>query len=688
MLAGFSVVGLALLWIFSPTVHTTDDGIEVRRFGWVATVRWESITKVEVTSSRMKIHAGGVRLRIEQELTGYLELYAIMKQNAPADAFDAAPKLPFVARTSRTAFVVIIGLFAVLPGAGVWGLFHDEDRSCCLLLLVLGIGGGVMLLKDLVLRYEFGQECLRIVRGLRTETLPWQNLEVAQVASSDQAILALSFRPRKLIQIATSVSSVSPERIFEAMRPVWEERAVRPRPEEAAKSERASNPPWRRKAARILAWCAIPVAGSMLLLVSAQHQRSEWLAAVRKALPAASRGEIDARSLPAICGDPRQPEKVRPLCTDQRRMAGLAWFSVGTLGFTLAVVLAIWLASRSCGRDRRRLLSIFRPLMYGVGLAAILILLAQTVVFLTALSYGMIEFLDRVPSGLLLVTGLLAIIAVYAVARAMWNANRVPALDVDGILAEPQVCAALWDFTKGVAKSIGAAAPKNIVLGLAPTFFVTEAGVNCDSGRLTGRTLHLSLPLCRLLTHAELRAIVAHEMAHFTGRDTRFSRRFLPIYRGISQALERVQTGSWVTLPSAHLLAFFLECFAGAEAAIGRQREALADQVAARHAGAAPFASALTKLVLHAPDWYELVDQPDDINGSANWPLVFAERCRETRDGFDWPSWVDGLTEAGVAHPMDTHPPLRERLLAFGTRLEEVLVQATYILTFPTRRQA
>ena len=52
----------------------------------------------------------------------------------------------------------------------------------------------------------------------------------------------------------------------------------------------------------------------------------------------------------------------------------------------------------------------------------------------------MIEFLDRVPSGLLLVTGLLAIIAVYAVARAMWNANRVPALDVDGIFLD--MC---WD---------------------------------------------------------------------------------------------------------------------------------------------------------------------------------------------------------------------------------------------------
>ena len=128
----------------------------------------------------------------------------------------------------------------------------------------------------------------------------------------------------------------------------------------------------------------------------------------------------------------------------------------------------------------------------------------------------------------------------------------------------------------------------------------------------------------------------------------------------------------------------------GADAAIeitGQNGKVLSGRVIV-HAGAAPFASALTKLVLHAPDWYELVDQPDDINGSANWPLVFAERCRETRDGFDWPSWVDGLTEAGVAHPMDTHPPLRERLLAFGTRLEEVLVQATYILTFPTRRQA
>jgi hypothetical protein len=59
--------------------------------------------------------------------------------------------------------------------------------------------------------------------------------------------------------------------------------------------------------------------------------------------------------------------------------------------------------------------------------------------------------------------------------------------------------------------------PETVVIGVDPTFFVTEAEVVTLSGRLWGRTLYCSMPLARILTVDELTAIIGHELGHFRG---------------------------------------------------------------------------------------------------------------------------------------------------------------------------
>ena len=62
----------------------------------------------------------------------------------------------------------------------------------------------------------------------------------------------------------------------------------------------------------------------------------------------------------------------------------------------------------------------------------------------------------------------------------------------------------------------------------------------CLDGKLKGRTMFLSLSLCRILSLDEMKAVLGHELAHYKGLDTRFSRRFYPIYRGATQGLVSV----------------------------------------------------------------------------------------------------------------------------------------------------
>jgi Zn-dependent protease with chaperone function len=121
---------------------------------------------------------------------------------------------------------------------------------------------------------------------------------------------------------------------------------------------------------------------------------------------------------------------------------------------------------------------------------------------------------------------------------------------------------------------------------LDPNFFVAEGEVICLSGRLNGRTLYCSLPLCRILSEEEFTSVIGHELGHFKGQDTKFSERFYPIYRGTASSLAALQaagregSGSVALLPAIAVLSYFLESLSVAESRLSRDRELAADQTA------------------------------------------------------------------------------------------------------------
>ena len=137
----------------------------------------------------------------------------------------------------------------------------------------------------------------------------------------------------------------------------------------------------------------------------------------------------------------------------------------------------------------------------------------------------------------------------------------------------------LWTFVKNLAGRTQSDVPRNLVVGLTPEFFVTEAEVQCIDGKLEGRTMYLSAPLCRIMR--ELEAVIAHELGHFQGEDTAFTLHFYPIYRGAIDSLNGVSEvatsinkvtayipiaafkilgliGSLSLFPTVYMLAFFL----------------------------------------------------------------------------------------------------------------------------------
>jgi Zn-dependent protease with chaperone function len=227
------------------------------------------------------------------------------------------------------------------------------------------------------------------------------------------------------------------------------------------------------------------------------------------------------------------------------------------------------------------------------------------------------------------------------------------------------------------------------VIGLEPGFFVTEVDVSCIGGELKGRTMFVSLPMSRVFSLDEWSAVIGHELGHFIGLDTRFSKSFYPLYRGTEKALmqladfsEEGQSAlvSFPVLPGLAALGHFYRSFAEVENTISRERELAADAVAAETSGRDAIASALVKIHACAPVWDSYVRRLQGF-------LKMGREC-VTRQAItlvdrvataDISKLIKDLPKTRTAHPTDSHPPLGVRLDALGVNLTDVAETARVI---------
>lgn len=454
----------------------------------------------------------------------------------------------------------------------------------------------------------------------------------------------------------------------------------------------------------------VPVICYFVLQNSVSKWDTAWEKQVRQSVSADRVAEF---SLSAVCLDPQflSSPDFSEACERYGRTGLFLRLSVGagvaTLGFFVSLILAGHLSKS----NRALLLKLFKP---GLVLSHILVaglLLFQAALLSGTFIYGMNEGqIDETTTFYSWLFGLAASAGAFFIIRPLFTRETIQSA-VIGRVIRRSPDSRLWAFVEELAEKIGTHKPVNVVVGLSPEFFVTEADVRCLDGGLTGRTLYLSAPLCRILTKQELAAVVSHELGHFRGEDTAFTLHFYPIYRQAGDALRGVHgtadkmiktvaripiaafkligiAASLSLYPAMYMMRFFLDCFALAESSVSRSRELTADAVAAEAAGARNLASALIKVTAFSAVWHhvsasmqESIQQGYFESGSqrldaraffSNASEVFAVTVASTADASD----LNGLDTRVMAHPVDSHPPLGIRLLALKQPLESVGVQA------------
>lgn len=290
-------------------------------------------------------------------------------------------------------------------------------------------------------------------------------------------------------------------------------------------------------------------------------------------------------------------------------------------------------------------------------------------VLAVALSYWVTAlWMESYSPKLVLCIALLALFAVWSILCAIFKTLDAT-FPLKGQILDPARADGLWARLGEMASTLQIAKPDQIVVGIDDNFFVTEHPVTIDGREHPGRTLFISLPLLKILEKDEADAVLAHELAHFSGQDTLYSRKISPILARYGEYLEALHKA-----PLARPVFYFMLCFRGLfELSLkrtGREREFRADATAVKLTSESSLANALLKTTAYscyrASVENKLFDQEAVMES--------ARIAAGINEGF--PAFIgkglklEELGATGTSHPFDSHPPLLQRMEAVGIHLD------------------
>ena len=242
---------------------------------------------------------------------------------------------------------------------------------------------------------------------------------------------------------------------------------------------------------------------------------------------------------------------------------------------------------------------------------------------------------------------------------------------IEGATLDLEASPTLKNKIEEICKSFNISSPDQVIVGIDDNFFVTEQAIYLDEKIYHGKTLYLSLSLLKLLELEEAEAIIAHEMAHFSGNDTVFTKKISPIMTKYSDYLNALHSGG-LSLPVFYFMLFFWSLFQISLSRLSRSREFRADRHAAEITSSMAIANSLAKVTSYAHYRAKIEDNIfnndaviENLNISQKiihgFPS-FIEKANLKKDIFD--------TEA--PHPFDSHPEYEARVQNVGLSISDI----------------
>lgn len=353
---------------------------------------------------------------------------------------------------------------------------------------------------------------------------------------------------------------------------------------------------------------------------------------------------------------------------------GLALLAASLLAFAIA-----WLVAVVTGKNRIAMAVVF-PVFSPLTLLATTAFVVGDVLLLLGLVWAHMSGvapLVSAPGGWLWAAvlagiGVMTVVGLIGALIGMFNIRPMPIL---GLKAHEPDHAKLLGFVEEVARRVDARPPKHVVVAMDLNFFATNAPVFLIAGqdRLKGETLCISLPCLHLLSEGELRAVIGHELGHFSGKDTQYSMAFGPALHGLVEATNAARRPLWklpnlLGMAAAERLTYLAFLFHRNAAALSRDREFAADQKGAIASTPHDLAAALIKMFVFSVVWAHQgrINAARLLRGRTirNIALTFADRVKYDIQSLQVSDLVKDALVSDIAHPHDHHPRNSERIRA------------------------
>jgi heat shock protein HtpX len=272
--------------------------------------------------------------------------------------------------------------------------------------------------------------------------------------------------------------------------------------------------------------------------------------------------------------------------------------------------------------------------------------------------------------------GLLVLGGIIVGATILWSlVPRREKFEAPGLLLEPPAHPRLFAELQAIAAALNEPLPREVYLVGQVNAFVADRGGIMGFG--SRRVMGIGLPLLSSLTVSEMRAVLAHEFAHYYSGDTRMGpwvyktqSAMIRAFRNIGSLgeLGRIAALQFMNMVATFILKWYFIFFLRVINFVSRKKEYRADELACLVAGAEPLVQGLRKIhgasMAWGPYWNSEVVP------------VLNQGCKPAiADGFSRflaaPQIEEQVTkgiekeiEEGKTEPYDTHPPLRNRIAA------------------------
>lgn len=232
----------------------------------------------------------------------------------------------------------------------------------------------------------------------------------------------------------------------------------------------------------------------------------------------------------------------------------------------------------------------------------------------------------------------------------------------------------LWEKLDSLAARVGTAPPDRVILGVDTNFFVTQSPLRINGKYYVGRSLYMSLSLVKTMTEEESSAVLAHELAHFSGHDTYYSVKTAPLLQQFNHYLAALAEGAF-TRPLFDCAALFRTMYEYSLKKVSREREFRADRIAAEHISPGAMAHSLLRIATYGV--YRSQVQQELLRAEKKHDELKILQRIEAGYYLNTGWMIDqySLMTVQTAHPFDSHPPLAQRLEALHYAFEPAVAK-------------